>query len=104
MEQHQESQFNGNYLIIKAQQQLVFKDEVCDLTQRESLLLDYLNSCINQMLKREEILETIWEVDNFFAGRSLDVFISLLRKYLQQDTTLLLRVCGRIQTSGGSIN
>ena len=47
--------------------------------------LKLLNENKNQVVKRSFILETIWGKDDYFLGRSLDVFISRLRKYLAQD-------------------
>lgn len=58
------------------------------LTQREADLLKYLYDNRNRVLKRAEILTAIWGEDDYFLGRSLDVFISRLRKYLGQDETL----------------
>jgi two-component system, OmpR family, response regulator VicR len=55
------------------------------LTQKEADLLKLLNEHRNQVIKRAEILETIWGKDDYFLGRSLDVFISRLRKYLGLD-------------------
>lgn len=55
------------------------------LTQKEADLLKLLCENRNQVVKRSFILETIWGKDDYFLGRSLDVFISRLRKYLQQD-------------------
>jgi len=59
--------------------------EETHLTLKEAELLRYL--CINKdkIIKREEILKTIWGDDDYFMGRSLDVFISRLRKYLNSD-------------------
>ena len=42
----------------------------------------------NQLLKRDEILKAVWNTDDFFSGRSMDVFISRLRKYFKEDTTI----------------
>ncbi|MCP4457630.1 MAG: response regulator transcription factor [Cytophagales bacterium] len=56
------------------------------LTQREGELLALLLAKKNQLLKREEILEKIWGENDYFMGRSLDVFISRLRKYLKGDS------------------
>ncbi len=55
------------------------------LTQKEAEVLKLL--CLNKdrVLKREEILTTVWGDDDYFMGRSLDVFISKLRKYLKDD-------------------
>lgn len=51
------------------------------LTPREAELLDYLFKHPNQVIKREEILVTLWGANDYFLGRSLDVFISRLRKH-----------------------
>lgn len=58
------------------------------LTQKEAEVLRFL--CINRerVLKREEILNHIWGDDDYFMGRSLDVFISKLRKYLREDPSI----------------
>lgn len=55
------------------------------LTQKEADLLRLLNEHRNQLVKRSFILETIWGKNDYFLGRSLDVFISRLRKYLSRD-------------------
>ena len=52
------------------------------LTRREAELLEYLISHADKVLKREEILTQLWGENDYFLGRSLDVFISRLRKYL----------------------
>ena len=52
------------------------------LTIRESELLNYLFQHPNRILKREEILTQLWGENDYFLGRSLDVFISRLRKYI----------------------
>lgn len=58
------------------------------LTQKEADLLKFFAENPNRVLKRSEILETLWGEDDYFLGRSLDVFISRLRKYLKQDDSL----------------
>ena len=58
------------------------------LTQKEADLLKYFVQNKNMVLKRSDILETIWGEDDYFMGRSLDVFISRLRKYLKEDDAL----------------
>ncbi len=55
------------------------------LTQKEADLLRFFLENRGKILKRSEILEEIWGRDDYFLGRSLDVFISRLRKYLKQD-------------------
>lgn len=58
------------------------------LTQKEADLLRCLASNQNQVLKRSDILTMVWGKDDYFLGRSLDVFISRLRKYLGEDDAL----------------
>lgn len=61
------------------------------LTQMESQLLTLLVENHNQLVKREEILEKIWGENDYFKGRSLDVFVTRLRKYLKGDQCLEIR-------------
>ena len=58
------------------------------LTQKEADLLKLFADNKNQIIKRSVILEKIWGEDDYFLGRSLDVFISRLRKYLKPDDSL----------------
>lgn len=59
----------------------IHSDEIV-LTVREAELLEYLFNNRNRVLKREEILQQLWGENDYFLGRSLDVFISRLRKHL----------------------
>lgn len=59
--------------------------EKINLTQRESELLQFFIDNKNIVLKREKILTTLWGDDDYFMGRSLDVFISRLRKILSDE-------------------
>ncbi len=58
------------------------------LTQKEADLLKLLCVNKNEMVKREYILKQIWKNDDYFSGRSMDVFISKLRKYLANDSSI----------------
>jgi DNA-binding response OmpR family regulator len=58
------------------------------LTRKESALLKLLCVNRNQLLTREEALLKIWGDDDYFIGRSMDVFISKLRKYLKDDSSI----------------
>ncbi len=60
-------------------------NELRKLTKREADLLKYLVDNRNKVIERSEILEKIWGENDYFLGRSLDVFISRLRKYLRAD-------------------
>jgi DNA-binding response OmpR family regulator len=55
------------------------------LTQKEAEVLKLLYRNRDRVLKREEILTHVWGDDDYFMGRSMDVFISKLRKYLKRD-------------------
>lgn len=58
------------------------------LTQKEAEVLKLLYQNRDRVLKREEILKQIWGDDDYFMGRSMDVFISKLRKYLKEDPAI----------------
>jgi len=60
------------------------------LTQKEADLLKLLIEQKNQIVKRSTILERLWGENDYFMGRSMDVFISRLRKYLKADESLNL--------------
>lgn len=68
-------------------QNLLLKKDSADktLTQKEADVLLLLCNNQGRVLKREEILKAVWGDDDYFLGRSLDVFISKLRKYLKDD-------------------
>jgi DNA-binding response OmpR family regulator len=58
------------------------------LTQKEAEVLKLLYQNRDRVLKREEILKQVWGDDDYFMGRSMDVFISKLRKYLKDDPAI----------------
>ncbi|UII22446.1 response regulator transcription factor [Fulvivirga ligni] len=64
---------------------LNISDKEKNLTQKEADVLKYLCEHKGKVVKREEILKKIWGSDDYFLGRSMDVFISKLRKYLKED-------------------
>jgi len=64
------------------------KNEKQKLTQKEAQLLHFFCTHPNKVLKRDEILIKIWGDDDYFLGRSLDVFISRLRKYLKPESSI----------------
>ncbi|WP_420576416.1 response regulator transcription factor [Ekhidna sp.] len=67
------------------------RDSAHSLTQMEGGILKLLINNQNELVKREEILEEVWGENDYFKGRSLDVFITRLRKYLKNDPTLEIR-------------
>lgn len=78
----------GDYLFDYPNLDLSLNGQTRGLTQREADILYYLASRPNQVIRRSDILEDIWGKDDYFYGRSLDVFISRLRKYLSDDSTI----------------
>lgn len=64
---------------------------IFSLTQMEGQLLKMLLDHQNSLVKREEILEEIWGENDYFKGRSLDVFITRLRKYFKGDQLIEIR-------------
>jgi DNA-binding response OmpR family regulator len=60
------------------------------LTQREADLLRFLCKHPNKVLKREEVLMNVWGKDDYFLGRSMDVFMTKLRKYFKEDSAINL--------------
>jgi len=58
------------------------------LTQKETDLLAFIIKNKNRLLKRELLLQSVWGENDYFLGRSMDVFISRLRKYFLDDSTI----------------
>jgi len=75
----------GDYILDSEKLLLIHHNGNIRLTMREKDLLIYLLQHNNQMIKRDDILDNLWETNDYFTGRSLDVFISKLRKYLKDD-------------------
>ena len=75
----------GDYVLDYKNLKLIKEDEAKSLTLKEAELLKYLIKNKNEIVKRSEILIAVWGKDDYFLGRSLDVFISRLRKYLKSD-------------------
>lgn len=78
----------GSYEFDYPNLSLLFNGTSKSLTQREAELLKLFAEQPNQVIKRSDILEKLWGEDDYFLGRSLDVFISRLRKYLKKDESL----------------
>lgn len=78
----------GDYIFDYINLQLKYKDTSHRLTLREADLLKYLAEHKNKVLKKEDILNEVWGDNSYFNSRSLDVFISKLRKYLREDSSI----------------
>ena len=78
----------GEYEFDYPAQRLTYKGESNSLTTKEAELMKLLALNKNRVLEREIALKLIWGNDNYFTGRSMDVFITKLRKYLKDDPTV----------------
>ena len=75
----------GNYELDTLKSMLSYAGQQEKLSFRESELLRRLYEQKDRVVPREEIIKAYWNDDTYFTGRSLDVFISRIRKYLMQD-------------------
>ncbi|MEO8532811.1 MAG: response regulator transcription factor [Flavobacterium sp.] len=78
----------GLYLFDTKRLTLKFNLKNQQLTEKEASLIQYFYSHKNQLLKREQILKAVWGNDDFFSGRSMDVYISKIRKYFKEDSRI----------------
>jgi two-component system OmpR family response regulator len=86
----------GDYTFDTLKQLLSYKDQTIKLTTKESELLELLCRHKNEILERNFALKAIWIDDNYFNARSMDVYITKLRKYLKKDTAIkILNVHGK---------
>ena len=80
----------GSFLFDLKNQQLIHPTGTQPLTKREADLLKLFCDNGNTIITREHALKQIWGNDDYFLGRSMDVFISRLRKYLKADPNIQL--------------
>jgi two-component system OmpR family response regulator len=86
----------GSYLFDPLKQVLSYRNQPVKLTTKESELLELLCRQGNDILERNFALKTIWIDDNYFNARSMDVYITRLRKYLRKDPDVkILNIHGR---------
>jgi DNA-binding response OmpR family regulator len=78
----------GAYVFDFANQSLALGGVLRRITEKESEVLLYLCKHANKVVKREDMLKEIWGENDYFMGRSLDVFITKMRKYLKDDASL----------------
>lgn len=81
----------GAYQFDQSNLKLNHEEASINLTQMEGQLLSMLIERSNELVRREDILVRIWGENDYFKGRSLDVFISRLRKYLRYDESLSIK-------------
>ena len=80
----------GSFLFYPEQNKLVKKAFEIPLSKKECELLEIFVANPNQVIKREELTKKVWEDNGVFVGRSLDTYISKLRKKLQEDESIKL--------------
>ncbi len=85
---HQEIWQIGQFTFNHPKQLLIFQDKEQKLTHREAEILQRLCQYQNQVMERKPILLDLWGDDSVFNARSMDVFITKLRKYLKRDPKL----------------
>ncbi len=78
----------GAYTFYEHQNTLVKDDLIIQLTSKECELLKILNKNQNKVVKRDLLIKEVWEDNGVFVGRSLDTFISKIRKKLKNDATI----------------
>ena len=84
--QKEETQYQiGKFLFDTQKQQLNLDGKITKLTTKENELLALLCANANEILQRDYALKTIWIDDNYFNARSMDVYITKLRKHLRDD-------------------
>ena len=86
----------GRYDFDAQKQTLTIDNQAQKLTTKEAELLKLLCNNKNKVLERNFALRTIWFDDNYFNARSMDVYITKLRKYLKQDPAVeIINVHGK---------
>ena len=78
----------GRFTFDTQKQVLAIDDKSTKLTTKESELLSLLCAHVNEILERNFALKTIWIDDNYFNARSMDVYITKLRKHLKDDPSI----------------
>lgn len=88
-QEEEKNQFEiGGFSFDYPSQLLEIENDQQKLTTKEAELLKLLCLNLNKVLEREIALKLIWGNDNYFTGRSMDVFITKLRKYLKKDPSV----------------
>lgn len=80
----------GAYLFDYNNLELTTKKHTRKLTKKEANLIYFIYQNKNQIIKRDAMLLAIWNSNDFFSGRSMDVFISRLRKYFKDDPNVVI--------------
>ena len=85
----------GNYIYLPVKQELHYKGDITKLSKKECDVLQFLYDNKNQITDRKSVLLQLWGDDNFFNTRTMDVFITRLRKHFSADPNIeILNVRG----------
>ncbi len=88
-EKTEQEEYNiGKYVFNSRFRTLTLENEIQKLSPKESCLLQLMCKNINNITSRETALKSIWGDDNYFTTRSMDVFVTKLRKFLKDDTRI----------------
>ncbi len=86
----------GNLVFLRESQQLVAGSSIIVLTAKEAKLLHVFANALQQVIDRDQLMKEVWEDEGVIVGRSLDMFVSKLRKKLQADPRVsILNVHGK---------
>jgi len=86
----------GKFVFEANKQKLLFNGEEQKLTSKESQLLEILVQHKNKTVDRSHALKAIWGDDSYYNSRSMDVYVTKLRKYLKRDTEIeILNIHGK---------
>lgn len=86
----------GNLLFLRESQQLVADSSIILLTAKEAKLLHVFANAQQELIDRDQLMKEVWEDEGVIVGRSLDMFVSKLRKKLQADPRVsILNVHGK---------
>ena len=80
----------GRFLFDFRNQSLLLDGKSRRITERESEILNYLYEHRNVVIRRDVMLKELWGENDYFIGRSLDVFLSKIRRYLKEDPELFI--------------
>jgi DNA-binding response OmpR family regulator len=80
----------GKFIFVPGELKLLIGEKTILLTQREKELLEFFANHPNKILRREEVLSNVWGKNDFFLGRSMDVYITRVRKHLADDSSVYI--------------
>lgn len=80
----------GKYVFLPQKRRLYFNQQAVGVTEKENGLLALFCDFANQLLPRSYALVSLWKNDTYFNARSMDVYVSRLRKRLKDDPDILI--------------